>query len=93
MKIVNHCQSCGMPLQSPEMFGTQKDGTLNQEYCSYCYKDGAFALDCTMDEMIAHCIPFLEEFNKDNGTQFSKEQAIAEMKKYFPTLKRWSTKQ
>lgn len=87
------CQSCGMPLRTPELFGTNQDGSPNQEYCCYCYKDGAFTSDCTMDEMIAHCIQYLGEFNKDSHTQFSKEEAIAQMQKYFPTLKRWKTKQ
>lgn len=90
METMNYCQSCGMPLQSPEHFGTNRDGSPNQEYCCYCYKDGAFTSDCTMDEMIEHCVQFLEEFNKDNDVQFTKEQAVAEMKKYFPTLKRWA---
>lgn len=83
------CQSCGMPMQTPELFGTNKDGSPNQEYCCYCYKDGEFTSDCTMDEMIEHCIQFLDEFNKDSNTQFSKEEAIAQMQKCFPMLKRW----
>lgn len=84
------CQSCGMPLQAPEHFGTNKDGSANQEYCCYCYKEGAFTSNCTMEEMIEHCAQFVDEFNKDNQTQFSKEEAIGEMRKYFPTLKRWA---
>lgn len=92
METIDYCQSCGMPLQNPEDLGTNKDGSPNQEYCRYCYKDGAFTSDCTMDGMIEHCVGFLEEFNKDNDTRFSKEQAIAEMRQYFPTLKRWAKK-
>lgn len=86
------CQSCGMPLQTPEQFGTNKDGSANEEYCCFCYQNGAFTSDCTMDEMIAHCIQYLDEFNKDSHTEFSKDEAIAEMKKYFPNLKRWANK-
>ena len=47
------CQSCGMPLADPGLFGTNADGTPNTEYCLYCYKDGDFTADLTMDEMIA----------------------------------------
>ena len=36
------CQSCGMPL-TPEILGTNADGSKNEEYCIYCYKDGADA--------------------------------------------------
>lgn len=90
METTIFCQSCGMPLQKPEDYGTNENGSLNHEYCCYCYQNGAFTSDCTMDEMIEHCVGYLDEFNKDNATQFSKDQAIAEMKAYFPTLKRWA---
>lgn len=86
------CQSCGMPLQATEHFGTNADGSINEEYCVWCYKDGAFTSDCTMEEMIAHCVKYLGEFNAGSGTKYTEEEAIAEMRKYFPTLKRWANK-
>ncbi|MDR1096440.1 MAG: zinc ribbon domain-containing protein, partial [Spirochaetaceae bacterium] len=36
------CQSCGMPLSKDEDFGTNTDGSKNNDYCAYCYKDGKF---------------------------------------------------
>lgn len=87
-----YCQSCGMPMQTSDLFGTDKDGSLNREYCCYCYKEGEFVQDCTMDEMIEHCVKYLDEFNKGCDTQFSKEEAIAQMKEFFPMLKRWKMK-
>ena len=30
------CQSCGMPMQSPEQYGRHADGSTNTEYCIYC---------------------------------------------------------
>lgn len=83
------CQSCGMPMQSAEQFGTNQDGSASQDYCCYCYKEGVFVQDCTMEGMIEHCAQFLDEFNGACDTQYTKEEAIAEMKKHFPTLKRW----
>ena len=83
------CQSCGMPLVKKEDFGTEADGGLNEEYCTYCFKDGAFANDCTMEEMIELNLNFLSEFNKDTGKNYSKEEARQEMLNYFPKLKRW----
>lgn len=83
------CQSCGMPMQTAEEFGTNKDGSQNQDYCSYCYKEGAFTQDMTMDEMIENCARFVDEFNKDAEKKVTKEEAIAGMKQYFPNLKRW----
>ena len=36
------CQSCGMPLTEEGQLGTNADGSRNQDYCSYCWKEGAF---------------------------------------------------
>ena len=58
------CQSCGMPL-TQETMGTNADGTKNEDYCIYCYKDGKFAMDCTMEEMIQFCAQFVDEVNKN----------------------------
>jgi hypothetical protein len=85
------CQSCGMPLNAGEDFGTNADQSKNNEYCRYCFKDGEFAQNITMDEMIEHCVQFLDDFNKDTEQKLTKEQAVAQMKEYFPTLKRWAS--
>lgn len=82
------CQSCGMPLNE-EFFAKNADGSTNHDYCSYCYKDGAFTSDSTMDEMIEQCVEYLDEFNKDSEKPLNREEAIAQMKQFFPTLKRW----
>ena len=36
------CHSCGMPL-TEEILGTNADGIKIEDYCIYCYKDGADA--------------------------------------------------
>lgn len=84
------CQSCGMPLQSDELKGTNTDNSLSADYCTYCFQSGVFVQDCTMDEMIEHCSQFVDEFNKDAEKKVTKEEAIANMKRFFPTLKRWA---
>ncbi len=84
------CQSCGMPLQKKEDYGTNLDLTLNDDYCRYCYEKGTFTQDITMEEMINHCAQFVEEFNKDSDKKLTKEEAISQMKIYFPKLKRWA---
>lgn len=82
------CQSCGMPM-SAEFHSTNKDGSVNSTYCSYCFKDGEFTKDVTMDEMIEMCSEYVDEFNKDSDKKYTKEEAIAGMKQYFPSLLRW----
>lgn len=81
------CQSCGMPLgDAQEVYGTEKDGSLNRDYCIYCYKDGSFTGEMTMEEMIEYCIPFTMEARPG----MTREAAKAEMESYFPRLKRWA---
>lgn len=79
------CQSCAMPLTDDASRGTEKDGSKSEDYCVYCYKDGAFLGDCTMEQMIDSCVePCLEEHVYPDAAT-----AKAEMMAFFPTLKRW----
>lgn len=82
------CQSCGMPLTS-EILGTNADGSTSEDYCIYCYKDGKFAQDMTMEQMIDHCAQFTDEINKQSGQNLTKEQTKEMMRQFFPHLKRW----
>ena len=82
------CQSCGMPLNE-EVLGTNADGSKNGDYCIYCFKDGAFTMECTMDEMIEHCSQFIDEVNKNLPSPMTREEYIGQLKVYFPRLKRW----
>ena len=82
------CQSCGMPL-TDEVLGTNADGSKNEDYCMYCYKDGQFLQDCTMEEMIEHCAQFVNAVNEGLEKPITKEEYIGMMKSYFPQLKRW----
>ena len=84
-----YCQSCGMPMDKPELFGTNNDGTKNEDYCVYCFKDGEFIQDLTMDVMIETCRGFIDECNKDREKKMTVDEARVSMKEYFPTLKRW----
>ena len=65
------------------------DGSTNFDYCQYCYKDGKFLQDCTMDEMIEHCAQFVDEVNKNMPQPMTKEEYKQMMQQYFPMLKRW----
>jgi len=82
------CQSCGMPL-TKDVLGTNADGSKNEDYCMYCYKDGKFLQDCTMDEMIEHCSQFVDEVNKQMPKPMTKEEYKQMMRGFFPMLKRW----
>jgi len=80
------CQSCGMPLDGDnKMFGTNSDGTLNSEFCKYCYNDGKFTSDVSLGEMVEKCASHLIE----NNQEISQSQAREMMTEILPTLKRW----
>lgn len=80
------CQSCGMPMgETNELYGNNSDGTKSQDYCSYCYTNGQFSYDCTMQEMINICTPHMLK----NNPTMTEEQAKSMMGQFFPTLKRW----
>ena len=84
----NFCQSCGMPL-TEELKGTNEDGSKNEDYCIYCFKDCKFTQECTMEEMIQFCAQFVDEVNKNLPQPVTKEQYIESMRQNFPMLKRW----
>lgn len=84
-KDMKFCQSCGMPLGPDTACGTEADGSTNPDYCSYCYKDGKFAGEMTMEEMIDFCAPMMAQANPG----MTQEQAKAQMHQFFPMLKRW----
>ena len=77
------CQSCGMPITDNELLGTNKDGSKNNDYCKYCYVDGEFVDNVTMEEYIEMCSQFGEQAGMTN------EQMKEFCTKLFPTLKRW----
>ncbi|MDO4298555.1 MAG: zinc ribbon domain-containing protein [Lachnospiraceae bacterium] len=81
MKI---CQSCGMPMNE-EQYGTNEDGTRNEAYCSYCYQDGKFTSECTLEEMVDFCAPFEVEGGRCRTVEEAREALMA----WFPTLDRW----
>jgi hypothetical protein len=78
------CQSCGMPMYDACRFGTNKDGSLNSEYCHFCYQHGDFvdsgiSLQQKIDKNIAMAVTMgideKEATDLANGT--------------LPYLKRW----
>lgn len=75
------CQCCGMPM-GDEIIGRDKDGSLNEKYCKWCYADGTYTYS-NMDDLIDICIPHMTEQG------FSEEQARAYMQEMLPKLDYW----
>ena len=79
------CQSCGMPMQKDEDFGTNADGTRNGEYCHFCFQDGGFTDDgITMEQKIDKLVEIAV-----SKMQIPKEKARAMAEDIIPKLARW----
>ena len=77
------CQCCGMPLED-DIMSKETDGSINEEYCKWCYADGKFSYN-DMESLISFCE------NTMSNESFSKEQVRAYMSDLLPKLKHWSS--
>jgi len=83
------CQSCAMPMEKKDDFGVNADGSVNEEYCRYCFQNGKFTNpNITMEEMLEIGLKGI-----DKNTDMSKPMKFM-IKKMYPSqlkkLKRWS---
>ncbi len=77
------CQCCGMPLSEDDLISREPDGSLNNEYCKWCYADGNFTYtskDALLDFILGH-MP-----NPDN---LPDEERRAMYDGYLSQLKYW----
>ena len=72
-----------MPIITDKQLGTNRDGSRNNDYCIYCYKDGEFIDKVSMEEYIEMCSQYGEQAGMTN------EEMKKHCEKLFPTLKRW----
>ena len=79
------CQCCGMSLEDA-LLGRNRDGSLNEDYCQWCYADGTYTYS-DMDDLIGVCIPHMVKQG------FSEEQARAHLEQTLPKLDYWKRKE
>ena len=75
------CQCCGMPLED-SILSREPDGTLNEEYCKWCYEGGQFHYS-SPEELIDFCV------NHMATADWPQEQVRAHMEAVVPQLKHW----
>ena len=75
------CQCCGMPLEDSTL-SREPDGSLNEEYCKWCYTDGAFKYS-SKEELIDLCVTHMA------SEQWLAEQVRAHMEAVVPQLSHW----
>lgn len=79
------CQSCGMPLEKPEDFGTEDSGFRVNDYCRFCFAGGAFTEpDVSMPQMAAKCASIMASQGMMSATEARNLMADV-----LPRLKRW----
>lgn len=76
------CQCCGMPLEDDAIISHNNDGTINEDYCKWCYADGTYTYS-DMDDLIEVCVKNMVSEN------FTQEQVRAYMKDLLPKLDYW----
>jgi hypothetical protein len=77
------CQSCGVVLETNQ-FGTEEDGSKNQEYCFHCYRDGNFTFKGSFEDFLEKQIDIsIENFG------ISEDEARKHAKEKLPLLNRW----
>lgn len=81
------CQSCAMPMEQPEQFGTEKDGSASGEYCRYCYQQGRFTAELTLGQMQEKLIKLALDMKFMPEAEARKLAATV-----LPGLKRWQRK-
>ena len=75
------CQCCGMPLEDA-ILGRNRDGSLAEDYCQWCYADGTYTYS-DMDELIGVCVSHMA------GEGLPEEEARSYLKQMLPTLDYW----
>ena len=82
------CQSCAMSLNEEKYFGTNADGSKNEDYCIFCFNGGKFTYEITMNEMVEKGMDFLKRFG---GLDSKNTDGIREiLNVMYSGLKRWS---
>ena len=75
------CQCCGMPLED-SIIGHNADGSLNEDYCKWCFADGTYMYN-NMDDLINVCVKNMVNEN------FTEEQCREYLKQSLPQLDYW----
>lgn len=75
------CQCCGMPLEE-EILSREPDGTINEDYCRWCYTQGEFVYK-DMQSLLDYCASHMA------NEAFPEPQVRAYLAQLLPTLAHW----
>jgi len=85
------CQSCGMPMVASEHFGTNTDHSVSDDYCCFCFQEGKFTDNFTLDEFMDDALK--NEFAADDNYKptVTVDERIVKEKIKLLELKRWKS--
>lgn len=75
------CQCCGMPLEE-KILSREPDGTINEDYCRWCYTQGEFVYK-DMQSLMDYCASHMA------NEAFPETQVRAYLAQLLPTLAHW----
>ena len=75
------CQCCGMPLEE-EILSREPDGSINEDYCRWCYTQGEFVYK-DMQSLLDYCASHMA------NEAFPETQVRAYLAQLLPTLAHW----
>ena len=77
------CQCCGMPMNEDSLLSREPDGSINEDYCQWCYADGEFAYRSRatlLDFLVSHM---------PNPENLPEDELRARYDAYLCQLKHW----
>ena len=77
------CQCCGMPLSDEDLISREPDGSLNEDYCKWCYADGKFVYETKeslLDFLVGHM---------PNPGNLPEDELKRQFDGYLSALKHW----
>lgn len=77
------CQCCGMPLTEDDVISHETDGSFNEDYCKWCYSEGAFVYT-TKDSLLDYLVA-----NMPNPDNLSDDERRLQFDAYLSQLKHW----
>ena len=80
----HYCQSCGMMFTAPDQHGHEADGSEAEDFCRWCYENGVYTYETSMEEMIEDCAPRMAE-----AMGWTVDEAASLLGAVLPTLRRW----
>ena len=80
----HYCQSCGMMFTAPGQHGHEVGGSEAEDFCRWCYENGVYTYETSMDEMIEDCAPRMAE-----AMDWTVDESASLLGAVLPTLERW----